>query len=135
MKRDMPTSLAALHGTVKTELQRRVSHKVLKHKLHKLQDYSLPDCVAASSNNNFDLLRRMADKENKEVGVRDEDLNTSLEEVWVRRTTPPRLAARNALVAIADMNACNSRSPQTSTRTAQKFAKKTAARKVGALND
>lgn len=133
IKRDMPASLAALHGTMKTQLRRRVSTKVLRHKLHRLQDYSLPDRYMAASN--FDALRKMSKKENAdaacggEAAAEEEMGCASSEEVWVRRTTPPRQAAQRALTVIMEMNA-STRSPQTSTRSGQRFAKKAIAQKV-----
>jgi hypothetical protein len=36
-RRDIPTSVGALHGTMKKELRRKVSKKVLRHKLKKMQ--------------------------------------------------------------------------------------------------
>ena len=132
IRRDIPASLTALHGTMKTELRRRVSSKVLRHKLTKLQDYSLPDQYLESNSNSFDLLRKMGQKENVAVpngSCAEEAMDTSLEEVWVRRTTPPRRAAMKALSIIADMHS-PVRSPQTSTKKGQKLARRAAGLKV-----
>ena len=135
IRRDIPTSLAALHSTMKTQLRRHVSSRVLRHKLNTLQDYSLPDRFHAAGNS--DMLHKMNEKENvtcrgEEVASCSEgeaEASLKVEEVWVRRTTPPRQAAQNALRAMVEMNT-PTRSPQTSTKSGQKFARKALAQKV-----
>lgn len=137
IRRDFPASLAALHSTMKTQLRRRVSSRVLHHKLINLKDYSLPDRYTAASDS--DILSKMDEKENAAcrgeaaATCAEEEREAWLEEVWVRRTTPPRQAAQIALRAIMEMSV-TTRSPQTSTRSAQKFARRAIALKVRVLH-
>ncbi|KAL8577166.1 hypothetical protein ACOMHN_063425 [Nucella lapillus] len=102
------SSVAVLHGTMKRELRHQVSKKVLRHKLHKLQDYSLvfPDKFTPIAEFNDTMLQfKKCGKESKvdesADRQRERDMHQSLKNMFVTTQIDPDLEVTKLTVSSA----------------------------------